>query len=82
MIKPYSTIHAYHIKDIILAHGFDIIIETRTTLTEGRAGEFYAEHEGKAFYPGLVSVWRGRSWCIVPCVLPPISLFLSADTHA
>ena len=55
MIKPYSTIYAEEIRSIIVAHGFEITQETHLRLKEERAAEFYQEHEGKSFYPGLVS---------------------------
>lgn len=55
MIKPEtSTLHYEEIKSIIMSHGFDITAEQHQQLTVERATEFYAEHEGKPFFDGLV----------------------------
>jgi nucleoside diphosphate kinase len=55
MIKPFTaTVHYEDIKCIILAHGFEIVAEAHQRIAADRAAEFYAEHEGKDFFPKLV----------------------------
>ena len=39
--------------------GFVVVCSKETRLTPDRAGEFYAEHRGKHFFPGLVEFMSG-----------------------
>ena len=56
MIKPdaVAALHTGKIIDRIEHEGFTIVAMKKTTLTQKRAQEFYAEHEGKKFFPELV----------------------------
>jgi nucleoside diphosphate kinase len=55
MIKPgTANKYANEIKAEIESHGFTIVAESKVHLSKVRAGEFYAEHHGKAFYEPLV----------------------------
>lgn len=56
LIKP-DAVEAHHIGDIIAvleSNGFNVAALKMVQLTEGQAGEFYAEHKGKPFYPDTV----------------------------
>ena len=57
MIKP-DAVGAGNAELILRAAedaGFIVVKAARTTLSRERAGEFYAEHRGKPFFPNLVS---------------------------
>jgi len=57
MIKP-DAVAAGKARDImhaIEANGFHIIAKKYVQLTEAEAKEFYGEHEGKPFFPNLIS---------------------------
>ncbi len=54
MIKPDAYAKAAGIKAVVESAGFTIAQETTHTLTPAQAKEFYAEHEGKDFFTGLV----------------------------
>ena len=57
MIKP-DAVGAVNAELILRAAedaGFIVVKAARTTLSRERAGEFYAEHRGKPFFPNLVS---------------------------
>lgn len=47
--------------------GLEIIDAKMTTLTEAQAGVFYAEHEGKGFYEGLIDFMT--SGPVLPAVI-------------
>jgi nucleoside-diphosphate kinase len=57
MIKPdaMKNGHAGAILDRIIKEGYRIIALKQTTLTEEKAGEFYAIHKERPFYGELVS---------------------------
>jgi nucleoside-diphosphate kinase len=57
MIKPdaMKNGHAGLIIDRIIKEGFKIIALKQTTLSETKAGEFYAIHKERPFYGELVS---------------------------
>jgi nucleoside-diphosphate kinase len=57
MIKPdaMKNGHAGLIIDRIIKEGFKIIALKQTTLSEAKAGEFYAIHKERPFYGELVS---------------------------
>jgi nucleoside-diphosphate kinase len=57
MIKPdaMKNKHAGAILDRIIKEGFNIIALKLTTLSEEKAGEFYAIHKARPFYGELVS---------------------------
>ncbi len=46
---------AEHIRNIVLGHNFLYVKSERMQLTRERAGQFYAEHQGRFFYNRLVS---------------------------
>ncbi len=56
IIKP-DAMRAGH-KDAIIAfikkHGFAIVAQKETTLSQEQAEVFYAEHKGRGFFPELV----------------------------
>ncbi|PSN42173.1 Nucleoside diphosphate kinase 7 [Blattella germanica] len=54
MIKPEAVIHMGEIFSLIISNGFKISKLKMVTLTKEHAREFYAEHEGKPFFPFLV----------------------------
>jgi len=61
MIKP-DAVRAGSTSAILKAAedaGFVVVCSKETRLTPDRAGEFYAEHRGKHFFPGLVEFMSG-----------------------
>ena len=58
MIKPDATAKnaTGAINAMIEQAGFRIIAQKRIKMTAEQAGRFYAEHEGKPFYNGLVEM--------------------------
>ncbi len=55
MIKPNCSGEALDIVPVIRSQGFAIVAQDTVTLSKARAGEFYAEHKGKAFFENLVN---------------------------
>ncbi|MBP7854758.1 nucleoside-diphosphate kinase [Candidatus Babeliales bacterium] len=58
IIKPHA-VKAHlsgKIIDMIEANGFEIIDMKKTTMSQKQAEALYAEHAGKPFYNGLVSI--------------------------
>lgn len=55
LVKPDAYLHANTIETIILNNGFAIARRERVTLTKERAGEFYAEHQGRFFFDDLIA---------------------------
>ena len=56
MIKPdaFANGHSGAILDIILKAGFRLVALKMTSLTDKKAGEFYAVHRARPFYGELV----------------------------
>lgn len=56
MIKPdaFANGHSGAILDIIIKAGFKLIALKMTSLSSGKAGEFYAVHQARPFYGDLV----------------------------
>ncbi|HEY4156425.1 MAG TPA: nucleoside-diphosphate kinase [Puia sp.] len=56
MIKPdaFANGHSGAILDIIIKAGFKLTALKMTTLSEAKAGEFYAVHQARPFYGELV----------------------------
>ena len=69
MIKPDAVAegHTGAIIKLIEETGFRIVALRKTQLTSERAGEFYAVHRERGFYPDLVSYMS--SGAIVPMIL-------------
>ena len=69
MIKPDAVAesHTGAIIKLIEEAGFRIVALRKTQLTSERAGEFYAVHRERGFYPDLVSYMS--SGAIVPMIL-------------
>eukprot|EP00128_Syssomonas_multiformis_P000034 Colp12_sorted_trinity150504_noHs@5425 len=55
MIKPDAAAKTADIIFTIQQSGFTILQQKTLVLTEDQAGEFYAEHNGKPFFSGLIS---------------------------
>lgn len=56
LIKPgTATVHRDEIMCCLASRGFQVVKSLTMTMSEGMAKEFYAEHEGRPFYPKLVS---------------------------
>ena len=54
MIKPCSSCREEEIVAALRAADFQVVARVRTTLSKKRAEAFYAEHEGRPFFGGLV----------------------------
>ena len=56
MIKPdaFANGHSGAILDMIIKAGFKLIALKMTSLSSGKAGEFYAVHQARPFYGELV----------------------------
>ncbi|HZK64431.1 MAG TPA: nucleoside-diphosphate kinase [Puia sp.] len=56
MIKPdaFANGHSGAILDIIIKAGFRLVALKMTSLTDKKAGEFYAVHQARPFYGELV----------------------------
>ncbi|MBC7922067.1 MAG: nucleoside-diphosphate kinase [Ferruginibacter sp.] len=69
MIKPDAVAegHTGSITKLIEEAGFRIVALRKTRLTPDRAGEFYAVHRERGFYPDLVRYMA--SGAIVPMIL-------------
>ena len=62
MIKPGTADASYQeIRDVVAAHGFEVVQELRTSLSLPQAQMFYAEHEGKPFYEDLTQYMSSGS---------------------
>lgn len=58
IIKPHAVSSKFSGKiiDMIEAAGFEIVEMKKITMNQAQAQALYAEHEGKPFYNGLVSI--------------------------
>ncbi|MBP6892252.1 nucleoside-diphosphate kinase [Candidatus Babeliales bacterium] len=58
IIKPHAVKSKFSGKiiDMIEAAGFEIVEMKKITMNQAQAQALYAEHEGKPFYNGLVSI--------------------------
>lgn len=55
IIKPDAISRVEEIEDIIIRSGFTILNKRWISLTPEQCSEFYIEHSGKIFFPGLVA---------------------------
>mmetsp|Transcript_32547 Transcript_32547/g.40891 ORF Transcript_32547/g.40891 Transcript_32547/m.40891 type:complete len:740 (-) Transcript_32547:287-2506(-) len=56
MIKPHTAlVNQDKILAIIAAHGYKVICKSQMLLTNRQVSEFYAEHQGKSFFPTLTN---------------------------